>query len=208
LSDPVTRKPVLIVVAGPNGAGKTTITQALRQHPWAKDVEFLNSDDLAQNLGGWNNDAAQLRAAQITTARRIQLLQEGKSLGFETVFSTDEKLDFVREAWSAGFFIRLFFMGVESPEILVQRVERRFAQGGHTVPRAKILARYVRSMANLSEAISLVDRAYLYDNSLWEHPAQLCARTIDHSSVKVYGALPDWVTDALSDAGMPLPKPA
>jgi predicted ABC-type ATPase len=69
--------------------------------------------------------------------------------------------------------------------------------GGHTVPIEKIVSRYVRSMSNLSAAIRLADRVYLYDNSVDDADARLCARTQDGSSRKVYGSLPEWVGHAI-----------
>jgi predicted ABC-type ATPase len=62
------------------------------------------------------------------------------------------------------------------------------------VPIEKIVSRYVRSMANLSAAISLADRVYAYDNSVDDVEARLCARTEDGAVRKIYGELPDWVT--------------
>ena len=70
--------------------------------------------------------------------------------------------------------------------------------GGHTVPIEKIVSRYTKSMANLAAAISIADRVYIYDNSVENTPARLCARTQDGTLRKIYGALPEWVADAIS----------
>jgi predicted ABC-type ATPase len=70
-------------------------------------------------------------------------------------------------------------------------------EGGHTVPIEKIVARYVRSMANLSAAIRLADRVYVYDNSIDGIEARLVARTEDGTLRKIYGDLPEWVSDAV-----------
>ena len=69
--------------------------------------------------------------------------------------------------------------------------------GGHTVPIEKIVSRYVRSMANLSSAIKLADRVYIYDNSVDDVEARLCARTQGGQLRKIYGPLPSWVADAI-----------
>ena len=45
------------------------------------------------------------------------------------------------------------------------RVARRYAQGGHDVPKNKIQARYVLSLANLPGAMPHLSRAYFFDNS-------------------------------------------
>ncbi len=117
----------------------------------------------------------------------------------ETVFSTDDKLDFVARARVAGYFVRVFFIGTSDPRINAARVAGRVMAGGHTVPIEKIISRYGRSMANLAGAIDVADRVYIYDNSVDGVEARLCARTTDGQLRKVYGPLPEWIADATQD---------
>jgi len=191
-------KPVLLVIAGPNGSGKTTVTARLREERWSEGVEYLNPDEIARDrFGDWNSPSAVLRAAQWTEARREELLASGAGIAFETVLSAPDKIDFIGRAKSAGYFVRLFFVGTSDPRINAARVAGRVMAGGHTVPIEKIVSRYVRSMANLSAAVRLSDRVYIYDNSVEDVEARLCARTQDGRLRKVYGPLPDWVADAV-----------
>lgn len=192
-------KPVLLVIAGPNGAGKTTVTARLREEHWSEGVEYLNPDEIARDrFGDWNSPEAVRDAALWTTARREQLLAARASLAFETVMSTDEKIDFIARAKDAGYFVRVFFIATSDPRINAARVAGRVLAGGHSVPIEKIVARHVRAVANLGAAIALADRVYIYDNSVDDVEARLCARTQDGSLRKVYGPLPDWVADAVS----------
>jgi predicted ABC-type ATPase len=193
-------KPALLVIAGPNGAGKTTVTTRLREERWSEGVEYLNPDEVARDrFGDWNSPAAVLDAARWVDARREELLGLRAGIAFETVFSTSGKIDFLARAKSRGYFLRVFFIGTTDPRINAARVADRVMRGGHTVPIEKIVSRYVRSMANLSGAISLADRVYVYDNSIDNVEARLCARTQDGLLRKIYGALPEWVADATSD---------
>ena len=173
-------KPALLVIAGPNGAGKTTVTTRLREEHWSEGVEYLNADDVARDrFGDWN-------------------LAARAGLAFETVFSAPDKIDFLARAKDQGYFIRVFFIGTSDPRINASRVAGRVMAGGHTVPIEKIVSRYVRSMANLSGAIALANRVYVYDNSLDGVEASLCARTEDGFLRKIYATMPDWVVKATS----------
>lgn len=193
-------KPVLLVIAGPNGSGKTTVTARLRADRWSEDVEYLNPDDIARDrFGDWNSPEATLQAARWTTERREALLAAHQGIAFETVFSTEDKLDFVARARSAGYFVRVFFIGTSDPRINAARVAGRVMAGGHTVPIEKIISRYGKSMAHLIGAIEVADRVYIYDNSVDGVEARLCARTTDGQLRKVYGELPEWVDDATRD---------
>lgn len=159
------RRPVLAVVAGPNGSGKTTITEALLRHKWLDECTYINPDNIAQNLGDWNNPANSLKAAQQASVLREQLLNEKKSIAFETVFSAPDKLDFVKRASHSGYFIRLFFVSTGCPSINAARITKRYLQGGHAVPIDKIVDRYYKSIQQCVEAISWVDRLDVFDNS-------------------------------------------
>jgi len=193
-------KPVLLVIAGPNGSGKTTVTVRLRADRWSEDVEYLNPDDVARDrFGDWNSPEATLKAARWTTERREALLAAHQGIAFETVFSTDDKLDFVARARIAGYFVRVFFIGTSDPRINAARVAGRVMAGGHTVSIEKIISRYGRSMANLAGGIDIADRVYIYDNSVDGVEARLCARTTEGQLRKVYGPLPEWITDVTRD---------
>lgn len=191
-------RPVLLVIGGPNGSGKTTITSRLREERWSEGVEYLNPDDIARDrFGDWNSPDAVLAAAKWTAARREELLEARAGIAFETVLSASDKVDFITRARGCGYFVRVFFIGTSDPRINAARVAGRVIQGGHTVPIDKIVNRYGRSLANLPTTVRLADRVYLYDNSVEGAEARLCARCTDGLLRKVYGPLPDWVSDCV-----------
>ena len=191
--------PVLLVIAGPNGSGKTTITEQLRIERWSEGVEYLNPDEVARDrFGDWNSQTAVRSAADWVTERREELMRDGKGIAIETVFSTDEKVNFIKRAKERGYFVRVFYSSTTSPTINAARVAARVLLGGHTVPIEKIISRYPRSMANLPPAINLADRVYVYDNSVDANAAQLVARTHDGMLRKIYGSLPSWVDDVVA----------
>lgn len=188
------RRPTLCIVAGPNGSGKTTTTLQLLANEWAEDSLYINPDNIAQEtFGDWNSPEAVLKAAHLATEKRYECLDQKKDFVFETVFSSTEKLEFVRKAKAAGFFIRLFFVCTSDPEINVHRITKRFLEGGHEVPISKIISRYYKSLANAAQAIPLVDRAYIYDNSVENALPQLLFRTVDGDVFKQYTEnVPEW----------------
>ena len=186
-------RPRLLVVAGPNGAGKTTITERGLAHMWFDGCEYVNPDLIAQDeLGDWNNPDTVLRAAQLATERREACLSAGRSLALETVFSAEDKPEFVRRALSSGYFVRVFFVGTARPEINAARVARRVLQGGHEVPIRKILDRWARSIANAASITAEVDRFYIYDNSVDDREAQLVLRATNGHIARQYGEPPAW----------------
>lgn len=188
------RRPTLCIVAGPNGSGKTTTTVQLLASEWSADSLYINPDNIAQEVfGDWNSPEAVMKAARLATEKRYECLEQKKDFVFETVFSSNEKLEFVRKAKEAGFFIRLFFVCTKDPEINVSRIVKRYLNGGHEVPISKIISRYYKSITNAKLAIALVDRAYIYDNSVENELPQLLYRATDGKIFKQYTSeLPEW----------------
>lgn len=122
---------------------------------------------------------------------RYQCLKEGKSFVFETVFSSPEKLDFLRKAKDAGFF----YVCTENPEINVLRIAQRYLNGEHEVPISKVISRYYKSLALAAQAIDFVNRAYIYDNSRNNELPQLLFRTVDGQLYKKYVTdIPLWAS--------------
>jgi predicted ABC-type ATPase len=194
-------RPRLIVVAGPNGAGKTSVTEQLLRHDWMGGCVYVNPDLLARDeFGDWNAPAAVRAAAQRAAEIREDCLSRRHSLAFETVLSMPDKLDFIQRARDRGFFVRLFFIGTDDPSINAKRVAMRVMAGGHDVPIAKIIDRYKRSIVNCRIAARLVDRAYVYDNSVEGATARLLFRTADGRLVKTYGSINAWARVILDNA--------
>lgn len=187
-------KPVLIVIAGPNGSGKTSVTSRILDHEWLEDAVYVNPDIVAQEIfGDWNSAEAVRKSVEYCEKERLQCIENQKSLIFETVLSVDEKIDFIRKAKEAGFFIRLFFVCTESPTINASRIAKRVMEGGHDVPISKIISRYSRSIANCKIALRLADRTYIYDNSIDNEEVKILCRLSNGELVKKYvDDMPKW----------------
>lgn len=184
------QKPKLLIIAGPNGSGKTTFTRLLLGHYWSEDCLFINPDEIAlKEYGDWNSQDSVIKAANRAAELRDECLRNKKSMLVETVLSTDEKIDFIRRAKEAGFFVRVFFIGTDTPEINASRVVRRILEGGHEVPIGKIIKRYFLSMQMCVRAAFVADRLYVNDNSIDNNPPEILFRTRDAKLYKQYPEL-------------------
>ena len=192
-------KPVLIVIAGPNGSGKTTITSKILRHEWMEDAVYVNPDQVAQErFGDWNSKEAVMQAVQYCEEQREDCLRYRKSLIFETVLSSDGKVDFIRRAKEAGFFIRIFFVATSHPSINASRIAQRVMEGGHDVPITKVISRYYKSILNCKRCVSLADRVYIYDNSIDDVDARLLFRMTGGRLFKQYtDDIPEWALTIL-----------
>ena len=191
---PVIHKPVLIVIAGPNGSGKTTITSKILRHEWLEGAVYINPDIVAQEkFGDWNSKDAVMQSVEYCEELREKCLRDHQSLIFETVLSAEDKIDYIKRAKEAGFFIRLFFVSTEHPSVNASRIARRVMKGGHDVPISKIISRYYKSIVNCLKASKYADRTYVYDNTAENTEAQILFRMTDGKLAKQYlSELPKW----------------
>lgn len=161
--------PSITVFAGPNGSGKTTITNVL-----AAELQIgmlVNADVMAARAarsGGLSQAPydLQMRAAIEAEELRKSMIRDRISFATETVMSDSERwILFFNEAREQGFFLRLIFISTSDPAINVARVAQRVAAGGHHVDPDKVIARYYKTHAFLPTVLSLVDDAFVFDNS-------------------------------------------
>jgi predicted ABC-type ATPase len=194
-------KPELIIIAGPNGSGKTSVTKRFLHHEWAEGTIYINPDEVANEMyGDWNSLEAVLSAAKFSEEWRERGLLERKSFVFETVMSAIDKVDFIAKAKKYGFFIRLFFISTENPKINASRIADRVMKGGHDVPIPKIISRYYKSIENCKTVSTIVDRLYVYDNSVDGEEAKLQFRLVNGKMGKMYVTdLPEWAQAILPD---------
>ncbi|MCB9942456.1 MAG: zeta toxin family protein [Geminicoccaceae bacterium] len=208
-------RPVMTVIAGPNGSGKTTLTKKLLGHEWTRGAAYINADEIARDrFGDWNSPQAVVQAAEYADKQRATYIENGENFAYETVFSTQKRVDDLTRAHDAGFFLRFFFVATADPSINIARVKRRVQSGGHDVPEERIVERYHRSVANLLPALRIADRGYVIDNSADDRDSRMLFRTVAGWIKRVYGTeLPGWSNAAFSalprDEAAPgaLPRP-
>lgn len=197
-------QPIFYLLAGPNGAGKSSLYRAaVAAQLIPTDAEFVNADlyEAADLLHISNPQVRSENARKWAEDRRAHLLKGTHSFVSETVFSHDSKLALIRDAKKSGFAVVLLVVCLDDPQRLVARVQQRVLEGGHTVPSDRILARYPRTLENLTQAVRLADMAMLYDTGSTDDGG-LCRPTRvavcrGQDTKLLTQILPDWAKQVL-----------
>lgn len=149
------KTPVVLVFAGPKGSGKSTVTEGF-------DIigEYINADDIKKQ-----QSCTDLEAAQYATKLREDAVKNKRSFTFETVLSSPRNVELLKSAKALGYRIEVIFVLTVDPKINISRVENRVKNGGHDVPKDKIVSRYYKSLNNLSELHKITDVMWVVDNS-------------------------------------------
>ena len=155
----------LYIISGCNGAGKTTASYTVL--PEVLDCkEFVNADEIARGLSPFNPESVAIEAGRLMLQRIEDLLAKDETFSIETTLATKSYINLVRRAQAKGYRVNILFFWLRTPELAMQRVAERVANGGHNIPEDIIRRRYTAGITNLFKLfIPIVDYWAIYDNT-------------------------------------------
>lgn len=204
------KSPRLFILAGVNGAGKSSIGGASFR---AAGVDYYNPDETARRLmaarpglpqrqangAAWQQGRALLEAA---IARRLDFV-------FETTLGANTIPRLLSEAAAAGVEVHVWYVGLSSAELHIERVRARVRKGGHDIPEEDIRRRYTHSRLNLIQLMPGLTALRVFDNSVDADPAAGKTPTpilvLDMERGRIIGpknlsATPDWAKPIVAAA--------
>lgn len=161
-------RPYYVLFAGVNGAGKSTLYHTgMWQHGGITNLlPRINSDEiLAAHGWDWNNDADQLRAGREARALIKSHFAQRVSFNQETTLTGRSIIKNIQHAHEAGYYLVMFYIGVEHPSIAQERIAYRQTKGGHGIEPRTVTRRFRTSIDNLVKIIDICNESYLYDNT-------------------------------------------
>jgi predicted ABC-type ATPase len=155
----------VVILGGCNGAGKTTSSRALLADTLGV-LTFVNADQIAQGLAGFDVAGVAIQAMRVMLARLRELADQGASFAFESTLSGQTTTAFLEELRKQGYRVEMHYFWLDDVELSIQRVAARVAAGGHDVLETTLRHRYLRSIRNFWTLYRpLADNWNLYDNS-------------------------------------------
>lgn len=157
-------RPVLFVLAGVNGAGKSSVGGHLLNQA---GLAWFNPDSFARELvaaTGCGQTEANAAAWQEGLRRLDAALAQGRNHAFETTLGGNTIPARIQAA-AATHDVMVWYCGLASPDLHLQRVAARVAAGGHDIPETKIRERYVTALHNLIALLPHIAYLQVYDNS-------------------------------------------
>lgn len=161
------------MLAGTNGAGKSSIGGAMLRQSGG---DYFNPDEVAAALRARN--AALTQAAANSLAWNIGVRQldgailDRRDYFFETTLGGETIAARLAHASERGMDLRIWYVGLDSPESHIARVADRVAAGGHDIPEATIRKRFDTSRRNLVALLPRLAELKVFDNSA---PADMAA---------------------------------
>ncbi len=162
----------LYVLAGVNGAGKSSIGGAAFR---VFGGDYYNPDEAARALMSAHRGLSQGQANAAAWQQGKRLLERAIAsrldFAFETTLGANTIPRLLAEAAAHGIEVRVWYVGLSSAELHIERVRARVRKGGHDIAEADIRRRYQHSRLNLIQLLPALAAARVYDNSPAADPA-------------------------------------
>ena len=129
-------------------------------------MRFLNADLIASGLSPFLPEKAALKAARLMLEEMNLSVEKREDFAFETTLSGLSYIQHIKEWRRLGYQVTLFFLSLNSADLAVDRVAKRVAQGGHSIPEVVIRRRFDSGRYNFEHYYQkIVDSWALYDGS-------------------------------------------
>ncbi len=156
----------IYVLAGTNGAGKSSVLGEILVR---KGARHYNPDEATRriqaatpgmtleqaNVAAWNEGREMLERA----------IEERGNLAIETTLGGETFVGLLERAFERRVEVRMWYVGLASPEFHIARVAARVAKGGHDIPEGRIRERYVRGQLHVIRLMPGLTELRVFDNS-------------------------------------------
>jgi predicted ABC-type ATPase len=131
--------------------------------------EYFNPDEAAKRILVANPIVTleEANSAAWNEGKRLleRAIRERSNFAFETTLGGQTIAALLGRASLAGIEVKIWYVGLATPELHIARVRSRVEKGGHDIPEAKIRERYENSRLNLIRLLPKLTELLVYDNS-------------------------------------------
>ena len=158
------------IVGGVDGAGKSSLIGALKA--LRDDLGFIIEESKNQRIQ--------------------ESMDKGACFTQETTLSGCKTEITAADAKEHGYFIRLFYVGLDSSEECLLRIENRVRHGGHNIPKHDVLRRFAGRWEAVAKVLPYCDEAHFFDN--YNGFAEV-AEYVNGELIVKGSALPAWIKE-------------
>lgn len=149
---------IYTIIGGVNGTGKSSLTGAIKAE--RHDLGMIIDVDKLAAAGNLSNIAA----GKMAINKINDCLSRGVSFTQETTLSGYKTERTVQEARNNGYYIRLYYIGLDTSEECLKRIKNRVEKGGHDIPTGDVKRRFEVRFDSLIKILPYCDEVTLFDN--------------------------------------------
>ncbi len=149
---------IYTIVGGVNGVGKSSFTGVLKERS-ADLGTIIDVDKITAELGG-----NALSGGKVAVTKIRDCLERGVSFTQETTLSGYKTEATAKQARDAGYYVRLFYVALDTATESLSRIENRVKRGGHDIAHDDVLRRFSGRWEAVAKVLPYCDEAEFYDN--------------------------------------------
>lgn len=146
------------IIGGVNGVGKSSFTGVLKERSTDLGV-IVDVDRITAELGG-----NALTGGKAALRKIRECIDKGVSFAQETTLSGYKTEATVKQVKDMGYHVRLFYIGLDSAEESISRIENRVKRGGHDIPSDDVVRCFASRWEAVAKVLPYCDEAEFYDN--------------------------------------------
>ena len=146
------------IVAGVNGCGKSSLTGVLRTEI-NNSGRIIDVDKITAACGG-----DLLVGGKKAVALIDECLEKEICFTQETTLSGRKTLNTVKRAIEKDYYIRLYYVGLDTMEESLLLIENRVKRGGHNINTDTVANRFSKRFEDLLTILPYCNEATFYDN--------------------------------------------
>jgi predicted ABC-type ATPase len=128
--------------------------------------DFINVDEIAREISPDNLENARLKAGKRFFKKLDDFIEGSKNFLLESTLSGKNMGRLIPRLKENGYFVKIIYIFLETPEVCIERIKERVLKGGHSVPEKDVIRRFYRSKKNFWSLYKrLADKWILVYNS-------------------------------------------
>lgn len=181
---------IYTIIAGVNGAGKSSLTGVLRTE-MTNLGRIIDVDRIIAGCGGNVMEGGKRAIALID-----ECLEKEICFTQETTLSGHRIRSTIQKALDKGYYIRLYYVGLNTVEESLIRIENRVKKGGHNIPAQDVRRRFDKRFEDLKAVLQYCDEATFYDN---ENGFAAVAEYRNGEILQIGNRRPEWLAELMID---------
>ena len=145
-------------IGGVHGVGKSSLAGVLCVVRSDLGI-MVGPDKLTIQCGGGEYEGDKLAVERIERA-----LIDGVNFTQETTLSGEYPKRLCKRAKEAGYYIRLYYVGLDTAEESIRRIRNRVERGGHDIPTKDVNAHFSHRFEDVLKILPYCDEAKFFDN--------------------------------------------
>ena len=146
------------IIGGVNGTGKSSLTGVLKTQTTELGV-IIDVDRITAEAG-----VSAVKGGRMALERIRDCLSKNVSFTQETTLSGRKTEDTAARAKEQGYYVSLYYVGLDTPEECLARIANRVRRGGHDIPEEDVRRRFAGRWEAVEKILPYCDEAHFFDN--------------------------------------------